>query len=172
MAACAGGYNTAYSFEAQPGDTINFGMLALSPFIFGDGRQLQETYYYDENGQLQIGFGTPTGFYQGSLGVSFQFTYFIQLNYNFDAECNSGDPSCFPYLQALLNSTPAQQYDLTFTLPNGFIELGWTEPFVYTPPTSVGAVPEPSTWAMMLLGFAGIGFMAYRRKSKPAFRLA
>jgi len=31
-----------------------------------------------------------------------------------------------------------------------------------------GGVPEPSTWAMMLLGFAGVGFMAYRRKSKPA----
>jgi PEP-CTERM motif len=30
------------------------------------------------------------------------------------------------------------------------------------------AVPEPSTWAMMILGFAGIGFMAYRRKSKAA----
>lgn len=29
------------------------------------------------------------------------------------------------------------------------------------------AVPEPSTWAMLLLGFAGIGFMAYRQKSKP-----
>jgi PEP-CTERM motif len=28
------------------------------------------------------------------------------------------------------------------------------------------AVPEPSTWAMMILGFAGIGFMAYRRRSK------
>jgi hypothetical protein len=26
------------------------------------------------------------------------------------------------------------------------------------------AVPEPSTWAMMILGFFGIGFMAYRRK--------
>jgi hypothetical protein len=25
-----------------------------------------------------------------------------------------------------------------------------------------------STWAMLLLGFAAIGFMAYRRKSKPA----
>jgi len=25
-------------------------------------------------------------------------------------------------------------------------------------------VPEPSTWAMMILGFAGVGFMAYRRK--------
>ena len=35
-----------------------------------------------------------------------------------------------------------------------------------------GAVPEPSTWAMMLLGFAGLGFMAYRRKSKPALMAA
>jgi hypothetical protein len=35
--------------------------------------------------------------------------------------------------------------------------------------TISSGVPEPSTWAMMLLGFASIGFMAYRRKSKPAF---
>jgi hypothetical protein len=27
------------------------------------------------------------------------------------------------------------------------------------------AVPEPSTWAMMILGFLGVGFMAYRKKS-------
>ena len=27
-------------------------------------------------------------------------------------------------------------------------------------------VPEPSTWAMMILGFAGIGFMGYRRSRK------
>ena len=33
---------------------------------------------------------------------------------------------------------------------------------------TVAAVSEPSTWAMMILGFAGVGFMAYRRKSKPA----
>jgi hypothetical protein len=32
----------------------------------------------------------------------------------------------------------------------------------------VNAIPEPSTWAMLILGFAGIGFMAYRRKSRPA----
>jgi PEP-CTERM motif len=35
-----------------------------------------------------------------------------------------------------------------------------------------GAVPEPSTWAMMLLGFAGVGFMAYRRKTKPSLMTA
>ena len=33
-------------------------------------------------------------------------------------------------------------------------------------------VPEPSTWAMMILGFAGVGFTAYRRKSKQALRAA
>jgi hypothetical protein len=32
----------------------------------------------------------------------------------------------------------------------------------------VGAVPEPSTWAMMMLGFAGLGFLAYRRSSRAA----
>lgn len=30
---------------------------------------------------------------------------------------------------------------------------------------TIGAVPEPSTWAMMILGFSGVGFMAYRRRS-------
>jgi hypothetical protein len=37
----------------------------------------------------------------------------------------------------------------------------------------VAAVPEPSTWAMMILGFAGVGFMAYRRRNNQAgIRLA
>lgn len=35
---------------------------------------------------------------------------------------------------------------------------GWV---LYSPTT----VPEPSTWAMMLLGFAGLGFAGYRRAS-------
>jgi hypothetical protein len=29
---------------------------------------------------------------------------------------------------------------------------------------AVGAVPEPSTWAMMLLGFVGLGYMGMRRR--------
>ena len=31
-----------------------------------------------------------------------------------------------------------------------------------------GAIPEPSTWAMMLLGFAGLGFAAWRRVRQTA----
>lgn len=33
---------------------------------------------------------------------------------------------------------------------------------------SITAVPEPSTWAMLILGFASIGAMTYRRKSVVA----
>ena len=36
---------------------------------------------------------------------------------------------------------------------------GWV---LYSP------VPEPSTWAMMLLGFAGLGFAGYRASRKTA----
>ena len=33
---------------------------------------------------------------------------------------------------------------------------------------AVAAVPEPSTWAMMLIGFAALGYMTLRRKLAPA----
>jgi hypothetical protein len=33
---------------------------------------------------------------------------------------------------------------------------------------SVAPVPEPATWFMMILGFAGIGYMTYRNKPKAA----
>jgi hypothetical protein len=29
-----------------------------------------------------------------------------------------------------------------------------------------GAIPEPSTWAMMLLGFARLGYAGYRKKKQ------
>jgi PEP-CTERM motif len=59
--------------------------------------------------------------------------------------------------------TPSQ-YFYSY-LGNGNSNL--TTPFNVEPVSAVTAVPEPSTWAMMILGFVGVGFMAYRRKSKP-----
>jgi hypothetical protein len=52
-------------------------------------------------------------------------------------------------------------------LVNGHIDLGLTNEQPFTPGVQ-GAVPEPSTWAMMILGFAGVAFMAYRRRNKDA----
>jgi PEP-CTERM motif len=34
------------------------------------------------------------------------------------------------------------------------------------------AVPEPSTWLMMIVGFAGLGFAAYRRQFRSGFAVA
>ena len=36
----------------------------------------------------------------------------------------------------------------------------------------ISAVPEPSTWAMMILGFVGVGFMAYRRQKDATLAIA
>jgi hypothetical protein len=37
---------------------------------------------------------------------------------------------------------------------------------------SIAAVPELATWAMMLIGFGGLGLVAYRRSRKPAAALS
>ena len=58
----------------------------------------------------------------------------------------------------------------TFAYPNpsnaGDYAIGMFGPnFTYVS----GAISEPSTWAMMLLGFAGLGFAGYRnaRNNRP-----
>jgi PEP-CTERM motif len=43
-----------------------------------------------------------------------------------------------------------------FTFNNAFI----------TASVQTAAIPEPSTWAMMLLGFAGLGYAGFRRTRK------
>jgi PEP-CTERM motif len=40
-------------------------------------------------------------------------------------------------------------------------------PFALLDGVSLTAVPEPSTWAMMLVGFSGLGYAAYRRRRTP-----
>lgn len=59
--------------------------------------------------------------------------------------------------------------DVTGTGGNGIDVLAYAQAGL----PIAGAVPEPSTWAMLLIGFAGLGFMACRRKnSRAQLRLA
>lgn len=53
-------------------------------------------------------------------------------------------------------------YYLSSTNPNGIFDPG--QPGTLFADDNVSAVPELSTWAMMLLGFAGLGFLAHRKK--------
>jgi hypothetical protein len=54
--------------------------------------------------------------------------------------------------------------DPMITFAPGFNANGLSFEFSQNVGNSTSAVPEPSTWAMMILGFFGVGFMAYRRK--------
>jgi hypothetical protein len=79
-------------------------------------------------------------------------------------------------------STPPGEFDYiynTLNQPVGTFALGTTESLgerIALFPTntlsvnfSAFVVPEPSTWAMLLMGFAGLGFVGYRRtrRAKP-----
>ena len=60
----------------------------------------------------------------------------------------------------------------TFAMVDPIIEVDPSDPnaadfIVLTSPGIGNAVPEPATWAMMLVGFAGLGFAGYRRSRKP-----
>ena len=49
---------------------------------------------------------------------------------------------------------------------------GTGDQFDATFTTSAPSAPETSTWGMLLIGFTGVGFVAYRRKSKTALQTA
>ena len=59
------------------------------------------------------------------------------------------DPDWLRVGQDIVGGTPFPTFNATFSL-------------------SGAVIPEPSTWAMMLLGFAGLGFAGYRASRKGA----
>ena len=67
---------------------------------------------------------------------------------------------------------PGGNPDFNTTFVSGYFNIGDAALTGKTPYTlQVAAVPEPSTWAMMILGFAGVGYMAYRRRKTAALNL-
>ena len=107
--------------------------------------------------------GFPVGVTAGSYNNTFNMGLASSYNPTF-ITANGGTPlSAFAALIAGLNADEAYLNIHTTVFPGGEIR-GILQ--------ATPAVPEPSTWAMMLLGFAGVGFMACRRKSKPALMAA
>jgi hypothetical protein len=133
------------------------------------------------------GFGsTFTGFSDGRANGVNQTSQFVVQNHTsnisgaFEAQTGSAN---FKMVIDTTNPT----WTITITAPNGTVEtINDANPttltefgislsagdqvtsatfsnILLTDSSEVSAVPEPSTWAMMMLGFAGVGFLSYRR---------
>jgi hypothetical protein len=70
--------------------------------------------------------------------------------------------------------TSAASYDFALNFLGGGGGNGFAADFVVdnVNVSTVSGIPEPSTWAMMILGFAGIGVTIYRRRNKMALSAA
>jgi hypothetical protein len=114
--------------------------------------------------QLTLVWGSPNyaassdtntvSFYSGANGTGALIGTVTasDLYANFAGITNTTDPG---YLISFVTSTPFGS--VVFTTPNA-------SDFEFA---VVAGVPEPSTWAMMLIGFAGFGYAGYQR-SRPA----
>jgi hypothetical protein len=86
---------------------------------------------------------------------------------------NSMDPSGYGGPNAFFTNNLGTSLVVNFITP--IAASGGTDVFSLEEAVSLNnivvGIPEPSTWAMMLLGFAGLGFAAYR-KSRTKTTLA
>lgn len=103
--------------------------------------------------QIQFNNGTFAGFVANDDFAFHGAEYQLQLQgtslsiYKLDGVSNSYDP----------NGNPTGN-----SLVNGYLNFGLTNQTPYT--IQVAAVPEPSTWAMMIVGFCVLGFIAHRKR--------
>ena len=150
-----------------------------SPYTtFADGTLSTDGFFH---------FGVPTQALAGSQnGAKIFFTTPVELNsltlsavpggintlspttitvLTFDSSNNQlGSQTASPFGVLTFNEMGVSTVEFDFTRDDG----GLTSSYLVSDVTyNAPDVPELSTWAMMLLGFAGIGFMAYRRKARP-----
>jgi hypothetical protein len=149
-----------------PRDAV-FGTAILGANVGGANgpHSASSTFDFGYQGDLQVGLidSQLTGFSSGAGFESMEFTIAADGEEIFDRTFTSLAiaESFFRDDVIDLGADFGPNFDLTFgyTLvadgPGGFgfdLAIG-------------GAVPEPSTWAMMLVGFAGLGFMGSRRRA-------
>lgn len=135
----------SFSTTTVPSATYTESFDLLATFT-APGPTGSTTFDLDVSGTLQVHHVSTTGFYTISLDTPITETF--------------------------------GNYALTISLPNNcrgesdcLVSHGEDDGQTVQVSGFITAVPEPSTWAMMMMGFFGVGFMAYRRRNIPALRL-
>ena len=135
------GDDTTYGgFTAQSNSTIDF---SSPPNIHISGGSFTETFVQGTLFGTSSGDGKASGTGTATVTLNLVFTGGTGLFAGFTGEATATET---------ITSTSTTTESVTGTYVGSLTT----------------AVPEPSTWAMLLLGFAGLGFMAYRRQSMAA----
>lgn len=174
----SGGTATTYSLNAAFMNVPSAFPMSLAS-NFGSGAIVTNALTVYDDIQSVSGVATPRTFIPGAFALSdrLEFDYetvtvldgdrsiierlFIVL---FDSSASALDSGIIPHA-IKLNSFDYMRFE--YSISQEYLGLPSGESYIagnIVKSAAVSPVPEPSTWAMMILGFCGLGFMAYHRK--------
>jgi hypothetical protein len=99
----------------------------------------------------------------GEVNPNGTVTFFATTSTSSDSGDNGADPNEIVKITDVLGDTslPTNESFSVFDGPQAGLRFGGV---------AFAAAPEPSTWAMLLIGFAGLGFAGYRKRSALSVR--
>jgi hypothetical protein len=169
-----------YQLTSDP-NGVGYGGIyfALSNFTLADLAQLSATYTLNQ-GSLSGGAPRFSLFDTTSNAANGAYIYFtdpnsttLDLN-NTIVECNGFGGCAYNYPGISYSSFLSQYGGTGLAYVTLDVDAGYSSPQQLTVSnfslngTNFGApVPEPATWAMMLIGFGGIGFAMRRQRKAP-----
>jgi len=163
-----GNFSFATSLSGAQLDNLAPGTnIAVTNFQF----PVNFTLLQDQGGFL-IGQNGPSGFATVAIGTNAagQITsWSISEGYFASYPAFPGEnPTDFYATYTVTTTNTGDSVQLVTDNDAGFAPVGYntgTGSFA----AAVAPVPEPSTWAMTIIGFLGLGFIAYRRRNQTAF---
>jgi choice-of-anchor C domain-containing protein len=188
----------AGTFTANPFDTLGNGSTAMTGWVVGlNSIDWIGSYWQPKDGNRSVDLsgndlGSISQTFDTTAGQKYQVQFWLAGNPDSGPVIKTLDAGVIVNIPFTFDTTGFSKTNMGWTLESFAFTAGagTSSTLTFTSTTccsdrtdvprafgpaldavSVTAIPEASTWAMMILGFMGVGFLAYRRK-QPALRLA
>jgi hypothetical protein len=162
---CPGGAGACVDLD---GSTNNSGLTSSASYAFGAGQRMELSFLFSGNQRggaddsFEVRFNL-SGFNTGTYG--YNSTALGSLTFSFASNeigfLITGVPSGFGPTDFTLFFTADNAGSASFS----FEDFGNDNVGIVIDNVALAAVPEPSTWAMLILGFGVVGAAARRRRS-------
>ena len=157
----------SFSLDVIGGEAVNGGGELWSPYWTGPAAMtlvtLSTTDVHDLGaGSLSYRFGGGTDLIGGTTAPidASGLVFTVNTDPNLDVGFNLWSNDNGSYAGFIAGNSPAAGQPIIY--------LGETGAVASTGATALTAVPEASTWAMMSVGFAVLGYAAFRRSSRSS----